>query len=380
MQPSPLEATAASLHADAGISGPNVIAAVDRSSAQVATVDIGGPVTVFKAGNKFLMWSPAEILRLRSKGHLAVTPIGMCSVKTATRGKAAAVPVMLSDEELYTCWQNGWARVLDESGKQFDVGGYLRQSLSCDVTGEMLLKRIVFYDLWSKGYCCTNGLKFGVHYLTYRGDPTSVHAAFMVIVSREGDGIATLDLVARSRVATTALKICVMAWADTSSTSGVHASDDASASGLPTGGAGTVDGTVRYAAFRRMGPGTAIFADAAAQEAGRMAGNEYSYGNDPRQAPADNWAQQSDGWQQPAVGSGQQQQQTGGPVAASSVCHDASVASDGWESAALPARLAGDNTAATGEFADHGAGIGTAGSSSNAYVIDGAAVALMDES
>jgi hypothetical protein len=79
----------------------------------------------------------------------------------------------------------------------------------------------------------------------------------MVIVAAEGEGIALLDLVARSRVATTALKVCVMAWADPE----ISIDDTKKEADL-------VGGTVRYAAFKRMGPGTAIFSDSEAMKAG----------------------------------------------------------------------------------------------------------------
>jgi len=65
----------------------------------------------------------------------------------------------------------------------------------------------------------------------------------MVIVKTDdgekGD-IAPLDLVAKSRVATTVVKICVMAYGNPET------------------------GHVRYACFKRMGPGSAIFVAASA--------------------------------------------------------------------------------------------------------------------
>jgi tRNA splicing endonuclease len=264
---------------------------------------------------RVFLFSPSEALLLRTKGRIAVTAIGACSAKSATNGKAAAVPILLSDEELFTCFVSGFfplGSIKGESGNVsnvtneaststtstsafVDAGVILARSLYAEFIeirrregrSEMIerslgslssdntsidqqstghfpkiiprgsLRRLVFLDLWRKGYSCTNGLKFGVDFLCYRGDPSSVHAAFIVIVAAEGEGIALLDLVARSRVATTALKVCVMAWADPE----ISIDDTKKEADL-------VGGTVRYAAFKRMGPGTAIFSDSEAMKAG----------------------------------------------------------------------------------------------------------------
>ncbi len=202
---------------------------------------------------------------------MAVTPIGLCMAKVSTRGKAAAVPVVLSDEELFTAWVNGWVRAVDERGDPCDVGKHL--ALVAEVDPSVRAKRAVFYDLWRHGYAMTNGLKFGVNFLAYRGDPTAVHAAFMVIVVEEGAGIAILDLVARSRVATTALKTCVVAWAGDQGAAETPSSSSSSVLLTPVHRLACA--TVRYAAFKRMGPGTALFADDAAQEAARVRDEQY---------------------------------------------------------------------------------------------------------
>ena len=268
---------------------------------------------------RVFLWSPREVQRLRARGRLAITPIGACGAKAATNGKAAAVPALLSDEELFACHVSGLlppgsVRAPPPSDGPAgnsrgvgaaDVGSILGRALRREIElaraaggysgggppPPSALRRLVFLDLWRKGYSCTNGLKFGVDFLCYRGDPTAVHAAFMVIVASEADasgaaapgsatgpglprlaalaehttgsgrahvglGIALLDLVARSRVATTALKICVMAWASP---------QIEEVGGAEDGEAHLAGGSVRYAAFKRMGPGSAMFADAAAR-------------------------------------------------------------------------------------------------------------------
>jgi hypothetical protein len=210
---------------------------------------IGGPVTVVAAGGHYFMWDVEEVARLRIQGRMAVTAIGSCAVKTSTRGKAAALPVMLSDEEVSALVFAGWAHVVDAAGApQPAVGAALAAQVAEEPWGRRALKRLAFRDLWLRGYCLTNGIKFGCDYLCYRDDPTAVHAAFMVVVQREGSGVRTLSLTAVARVATTALKIAVVAWVDPAA------------------------GTVRYAAFKRLGVGSAIFQDGVA--AGRVQGEE----------------------------------------------------------------------------------------------------------
>ena len=206
---------------------------------------IGSPVRVVASGGHFFMWDIEEVARLRVQRRLAVTAIGSCAVKTSTRGKAAALPVMLSDEEVCALVAAGWAAVVDASGGPLpDVAGALAAQVAAEPWGARALRRAAFRDLWARGYCLTNGIKFGCDYLCYRDDPTAVHAAFMVVVLREGCGVRTLSLTAVARVATTALKIAVVAWVDPGR------------------------GTVRYAAFKRMGPGSAVFRDGQAAAAG----------------------------------------------------------------------------------------------------------------
>jgi len=201
----------------------------------------GAPVTLCKAGDRFFMWDGAEVARLRFFGRMAVTAVGSCPTKSSTRGKAAALPVLLSDEEAAALVGAGWARVVDATGAHVDAPALLAAAVAGDPAGTRAQRRLVWRDLWARGYSLTNGIKFGCDFLCYRADPTAVHAAFMVVVLKEGAGVRPLSLTAVARVATTALKIAVVAWADAAA------------------------GTVRYAAFKRMGPGSAIFADSTAR-------------------------------------------------------------------------------------------------------------------
>ena len=214
-----------------------------------ASFDLGPPiqaaVTKSAAGYIPLAWSATDCIRLRGVGGISISPLGLCPTKVATNAKAAAVPAALSDEELYLAHKLGWVVCTDAvTGKPFDAATALDHALSAardvEQRQRMLLKRAAFMDLWIRGYRMTSGLKFGVDYLAYRSDPSVCHAAFMVRVLRAGTDITPLDLVARARVATTTLKTAVLAYVD------------------------LTDWSVRYEAFKRMGPGQAVFAAASA--------------------------------------------------------------------------------------------------------------------
>lgn len=285
----------------------------------------GAPVAVQKSADRFFVWSVPDIVKLRVQGHLAVSPIGACPTKTATRGKAAAAPALLSDEELYIGSSCGWLHVTEAgSGAEVDIASHMLSLLTSQSHSKRSLRCAVARDLWSSGYRLTNGLKFGCDFLAYRADPSMVHAAFMVIVVPAHEGIAPLDLVARSRVASAALKTCVIAWVDAAAAasaaravlaprSASAASAAAAAATAASAPAPTVP-VVTYAAFRRMGPGTAIFADsegAAAAEASQAhgVGGGSGYGSSGGAGDAG-----VGGWQETALPPELQQQQ--GQVAA----------------------------------------------------------------
>lgn len=216
-------------------------------------------VTVTKgaAGYVPLIWSPTDCVRLRGEGGVAISPVGLCPTKVSTNAKAAAVPAALSDEELYLTHSLGWLACTDAAtGAPFDAAVALEHAITSARDDEhrrrIRLKRAAFADLWVRGYRMTAGLKFGVDYLAYRADPSVCHAAFMVRVLPAGSDVTPLDLVARARVATTTLKTAVLAYVQ-----------------LPPPGSGSGEGTaaapeVRYEAFKRMGPGHAVFAAASA--------------------------------------------------------------------------------------------------------------------
>jgi tRNA splicing endonuclease len=86
-------------------------------------------------------------------------------------GKAAAVPAILSDEELFLVVALGWATLLDAAtDARLDPAAVLAASFA-RASGSPLqarLKRATFADLWAKGYRMTSGIKFGVDWLAYR--------------------------------------------------------------------------------------------------------------------------------------------------------------------------------------------------------------------
>lgn len=269
-------------------------------ASSLAMPSIGdAPLVIAFNGSVCLLWNPADCARVRSLGRLCASPVGLCPAKVATRGKAAAVPIVLNDEELYVATQvaTHWrAQIVDtRTGRPADARAILAANAARDASGMPHVRRRVFADLWRRGYRCTNGLKFGCDWLSYTADASQVHAAFMVIVRRErrataavagkagaegegeGEGdIAPLDLVAKSRVATAALKICVMAYASaepdadvdadaaTTGAGAAAAATGAGGSSAAAGDGGVDRSVVRYAAFKRMGPGSAVFQSASA--------------------------------------------------------------------------------------------------------------------
>jgi tRNA splicing endonuclease len=86
-------------------------------------------------------------------------------------GKAAAVPAILSDEELFLLVRLGWARLVDSATRApLDPETVLAKSIArfTDGPDSAWLNRIAFADLWAKGYRMTSGIKFGVNWLAYR--------------------------------------------------------------------------------------------------------------------------------------------------------------------------------------------------------------------
>jgi tRNA splicing endonuclease len=236
-----------------------------------AAFPLGPPVAVSvttgPSGPVPLVWSAADCVRLRGEGGIAISPLGMCPLKVSTNAKAAAVPAALSDEELFLASHLGWLDCTDAaSGAAVDPHRLLAGNEERAAAGggdrrqRLLLKRAAFVDLWTRGYRMTAGLKFGVDYLAYRSDPSTCHAAFMVRVLPDGQDITPLDLVARARVATTTLKTAVLAYVDLAVTGAAAGQQHAQPPATPA----LASDPVRYEAFKRMGPGQAVFTAASA--------------------------------------------------------------------------------------------------------------------
>jgi len=65
-------------------------------------------------------------------------------------------------------------RLYQDDGKQQQDWPFKDQPLSS--------KDLVFRDLWKRGFCMVDGLKFGVDYLAYGNDPLRFHADLMVLI------------------------------------------------------------------------------------------------------------------------------------------------------------------------------------------------------
>jgi tRNA splicing endonuclease len=67
-------------------------------------------------------------------------------------------------------------------------------------------------DRTLRRYTLTNGIKFGGHFLAYRGDPHLVHAAFVVRVWLGDDPMSQEVASAACRAAAGARKRLLIAW------------------------------------------------------------------------------------------------------------------------------------------------------------------------
>lgn len=74
-----------------------------------------------------------------------------------------------------------------------------------------VLKSRTFQDLYDKGYCVTNGAKFGGDFLVYFGDPICHHAIFIIKCVESEQLISTMEIVAFGRLGTSVKKRAVLA-------------------------------------------------------------------------------------------------------------------------------------------------------------------------
>mmetsp|Transcript_9611 Transcript_9611/g.19641 ORF Transcript_9611/g.19641 Transcript_9611/m.19641 type:complete len:287 (-) Transcript_9611:570-1430(-) len=71
----------------------------------------------------------------------------------------------------------------------------------------------VFSDLWERGYFITSGIKFGVDFLAYAGDPSLFHAALMVVVKTDSDVVMMMEeLVSLERLSKSTKKRACVAY------------------------------------------------------------------------------------------------------------------------------------------------------------------------
>ncbi|XP_050664510.1 tRNA-splicing endonuclease subunit Sen34 [Leptidea sinapis] len=75
-----------------------------------------------------------------------------------------------------------------------------------------VIKCAVFKDLWKKGYCITNGSKFGSDLLLYPGDPVKFHAGYMVRCISNQTSFYPKTIVAFGRLSVAVNKLAVLAF------------------------------------------------------------------------------------------------------------------------------------------------------------------------
>jgi len=72
-------------------------------------------------------------------------------------------------------------------------------------------KCIVYRNLWARNYYIRHGVKFGAHFLVYKGDPRTHHSSFMVQVVGAGESMTGTELNAQVRMACSIKKLLVFA-------------------------------------------------------------------------------------------------------------------------------------------------------------------------
>jgi len=77
-------------------------------------------------------------------------------------------------------------------------------------------KLCVINDLWTKGYCITDGSKFGGDYLAYPGDPGLHHAKYIVQVRFAKEKFSAALLSVYCRMSSSVNKTFLMAFVESS--------------------------------------------------------------------------------------------------------------------------------------------------------------------
>jgi tRNA splicing endonuclease len=179
-----------------------------EAAADAAPVEI-----VHVRGGKFVVWTVEEGDRLRRGHHLAVTSLGPPMSKTNLQARCGTLPLLLRQEEVCLCVDEGFGRVVPRAGASAE------EALPPPRLETRLaqLRYVAMRTLWRQGCYMTSGIKFGGDLLVYPDDPSRTHGPFLVILldGRDEAPLHPLSLLATSRVSNTSLKVLVYAIVST---------------------------------------------------------------------------------------------------------------------------------------------------------------------
>ena len=132
------------------------------------------------------------------------------------------LPLMMTREEMIVAIRLKYIVLENVSGSTF-LARRRRQSLNEEKNEKsgkeeefvfITPKEIVFFDLWNRGLCMVDGLKFGVDYLAYVKDPLRFHAELMILVNsneEQSNSHSNLDLTTMCTVAAKTRKTLIIA-------------------------------------------------------------------------------------------------------------------------------------------------------------------------
>uniref|UniRef100_A0A7E4VN37 tRNA-intron lyase n=1 Tax=Panagrellus redivivus TaxID=6233 RepID=A0A7E4VN37_PANRE len=147
------------------------------------------------------------------------------------RQKLDPTEIEVTEEEVAEALAFLKTRCPEQSPDKYLVNDYfIHADLSevLQLTVRLEHQRLVYADLWRRGFMLTPGSKFGCDYLVYDGRPNDVHSDFMCHVMTENDVVTPRWIRTYTRLARSVKKQIMLAvvWADKKVTYTRHADWD----------------------------------------------------------------------------------------------------------------------------------------------------------
>lgn len=115
-------------------------------------------------------------------------------------------------EDIPIC-SKGYFSVPTENTTSLFTNIYKGGQLSSTILPKIVkLKNKVYHDLYQKGYCITDGSKFGSNFLIYKGDPSIYHAEAIIHVVFVDESYPLFKFISWCRLANTVKKNCLFAF------------------------------------------------------------------------------------------------------------------------------------------------------------------------